>query len=107
MSGRPRWATRLSTLGTTVCLAAGLAAQAPASADYCRVHSDGTEVLATRPAPDEAPIDDVNWFARPVPNPEGRWIVGFATHDQNYLYDLTRGRRVKIPDSSSVVRPGS
>jgi hypothetical protein len=26
--------------------------------------SDGTEVLASRPAPHEAPIDDVNWFAR-------------------------------------------
>ena len=40
---------------------------------------------------------------RPVPNPEGRWIVGFASHDQNYLYDLTRGRRVKIPDKSDAV----
>ncbi|MCC7180938.1 MAG: hypothetical protein IT177_21335 [Acidobacteria bacterium] len=95
--------TPLSTLVTAVSMAAGLAAQAPASPDYCRVQSDGTEVLATRPAPGEAPIDDVNWFARPVPNPDGRWIVGFATHDQNYLYDLTRGRRVKIPDKSDAV----
>jgi hypothetical protein len=48
-------------------------------------------------------VDDVNWFARPVPNPDGRYIVGFASHDQNYLYDLTRGRRVKIPDKSDAV----
>ena len=45
----------------------------------------------------------MNWFARPVPNPEGRWIVAFASHDQNYLYDLSRGRRVKVPDKSDAV----
>ena len=29
--------------------------------------------------------------------------MAFASHDQNYLYDLTRGRRVKIPDKSDAV----
>jgi hypothetical protein len=92
MSARKAKRMPFAVVGLSVALTAGLVAQAPQPADYCRVHSDGTEVLATRPGPDEAPIDDVNWFARPVPNPDGRWIVGFATHDQNYLYDLTRGR---------------
>jgi hypothetical protein len=71
--------------------------------DYCRVSSEGTKVLVQRPSADEPAVDDVNWFARPVPNPEGRWIVGFASHDQNYLYDLTRGRRIRIPDRSDAV----
>ena len=70
---------------------------------YCRVATPGTEVVVQRPESTEDPIDDVNWFARPVPNPEGRYIVGFASHDQNYLYDLTNGRRVKIPDKSDAV----
>jgi hypothetical protein len=78
--------------------------QAPPSSDEaCRVSTLGTAVLSSRPAPDEALIDDVNWFARPVPNADGRWIVGFASHDQNYLYDLTRGRRVRMPDRSDAV----
>ena len=80
-----------------------MAAAAPADGDYCRVESRGTRVLVERPAENEPPVDDVNWFARPVPNPSGRWIVGFASHDQNYLYDLTRGRRVRIPDRSDAV----
>ena len=75
----------------------------PPSDDACRVSTLGTAVLSSRPAPDEAPIDDVNWFARPVPTADGRWIVGFASHDQNYLYDLTRGRRVRMPDRSDAV----
>jgi len=103
MSARKAKRMPFAVVGLSVALTAGLVAQTPPAADYCRVHADGTEVLASRPAPDEAPIDDVNWFARPVPNPDGRWIVGFATHDQNYLYDLTRGRRVKIPDKSDAV----
>ncbi len=82
---------------------AGWSIEAPADADYCRVDSRGTRVLVERPADDEPAVDDVNWFARPVPNPDGRWIVGFASHDQNYLYDLTRGRRIRIPDRSDAV----
>jgi hypothetical protein len=70
---------------------------------YCRVATPGTELVVERPSSSEDPVDDVNWFARPVPNPAGRHIVGFASHDQNYLYDLTRGRRVKIPDKSDAV----
>jgi hypothetical protein len=84
-------------------LLAGITVESPADADYCRVESRGTRVLVERPAEDEPFVDDVNWFARPVPNPAGRWIVGFASHDQNYLYDLSRGRRIRIPDRSDAV----
>lgn len=82
---------------------AGANAQNIPTPSFCRVATPGTEVVAERPTSSEAPVDDVNWFARPVPNPEGRYIVGFASHDQNYLYDLTRGRRVKMPDKSDAV----
>lgn len=100
---RGRLGAPLLALGLLVVTAAGVDGRQHQSADYCRVETPGTSVVASRPAPDEAPIDDVNWFARPVPNPDGRWIVGFASHDQNYLYDLTRGRRVKMPDKSDAV----
>ena len=93
----------LAAAAMAAAFAATLSAQASHQADFCRVESKGTAVLADRPAADEAPIDDVNWFARPVPNPGGRWIVAFASHDQNYLYDLSRGRRVKVPDKSDAV----
>jgi hypothetical protein len=78
-------------------------APSPPDVDYCAVETQGTRVLVQRPAEDEPVVDDVNWFARPLPNLEGRWIVGFASHDQNYLYDLTRGRRIRIPDRSDAV----
>ena len=81
-----------------------LVAQAPAgSAPYCAVQSAGTKVEMVRPQPSDPPIDDVNWFARPVPNPQRHWIVGFASHNLNYLYDLTSGARVRIPDKSDAV----
>src|SRR5262245_11331914 len=70
---------------------------------YCRVATPGIELVTERPSSSESPVDDVNWFARPVPNPDGRYIVGFASHDQNYLYDLSRGRRISIPDKSDAV----
>jgi len=91
--------TAMVAAAMAMTLTATLSGQAPHEPDFCRVDTRGTEVLASRPAEGEAPVDDVNWFARPVPNPAGRWIVGFASHDQNYLYDLTRGRRVKMPTS--------
>ncbi|MDG2377175.1 MAG: hypothetical protein P8M18_12590, partial [Woeseiaceae bacterium] len=59
--------------------------------------------LLVRPRPGKAPIDDINWFARPVPNPDGHWMVAYAMHDLNYLYDLTTGRRIRIPDKSDAV----
>ena len=81
-----------------------LLAQAPAgTAPYCAVQSAGTKVEMVRPQPGDPPIDDVNWFARPVPNPQRHWIVGFASHNLNYLYDLTSGARVRIPDKSDAV----
>lgn len=97
MSSIPR-ATPLIVSALTVSVGAQ---NVPTSA-YCRVATPGTEIVVERPTSSEEPIDDVNWFARPVPV-AGRHIVGFASHDQNYLYDLTNGRRVKIPDKSDAV----
>lgn len=79
------------------------AAQGTATPAYCRVATAGTQIVTERPSASEPAIDDVNWFARPVPTMDRRLVVGFASHDQNYLYDLTRGRRVKIPDKSDAV----
>lgn len=72
-------------------------------APYCAVESPGTRVLASRPSASEAAVDDVNWFARPVPNAGGDWIVAFASHNENFLYNLTRATRVRIPDRSDAV----
>jgi hypothetical protein len=103
---------RLWACGTaTAVLLAGFGAYAeqsdrrtkgavPPGEDYCTIQ-DRAEMI--RPAANEPVIDDVNWFARPVPNPQGHWIVGFASHNENYLYDLTTGRRVRIPDRSDAV----
>lgn len=77
-----------------------LAAQDP---DYCALPETALEVLATRPGEDRPPVDDVNWFARPVPHAGDDWIIGFASHDQNYMYNLTTDRRVRIPDRSDAV----
>lgn len=71
--------------------------------DYCTIDSSQGGMRMVRPAAGEALIDDVNWFARPVPNPQGHWIVAYASHNENYLYDLTDGRRVRIPDKSDAV----
>jgi len=71
--------------------------------DYCAIETAGSRVELIRPGPDEPEIDDVNWFARPLPNERGDWIVGFASHNQNYLYNLSSGRRIKIPDRSDAV----
>ena len=73
--------------------------------DVCAIESAGTRVEIVRPdeAAGDSPIDDVNWFARPVPNADDHWIVAFASGNQNYLYDLTSGARIKIPDRSDAV----
>jgi hypothetical protein len=73
------------------------------SPDYCAVPEFALEVLAERPGPEARPIDDVNWFARPVPHDGDDWIIAFASHDQNYIYNLTTDRRVQIPDRSDAV----
>lgn len=74
-----------------------------ARADYCAVVTTGSRVEVSRPAAGEPPIDDVNWFARPVPNPRGERIIAFASHNRNYLYNLTTGARVRVPDRSDGV----
>ena len=70
---------------------------------FCAIDTPGARVLVSRPAAGEPPLDDVNWFARPVPNPRGDRIVAVASHDLNYLYNLTTGRRIRIPDKSDAV----
>lgn len=70
---------------------------------FCAIDSRGANVLVSRPAAGDPPLDDVNWFARPVPNPRGERIVAVASHDLNYLYNLTTGRRIRIPDKSDAV----
>ncbi len=74
-----------------------------AAPDYCELPAISAEVLETRPSAAEPPIDDVNWFARPVPHAGDDRIVAFASHDQNYLYNLTTGARVRVPDRSDAV----
>ena len=73
------------------------------SEDYCSIPEMALDVLADRPGPNAPPIDDVNWFARPVPHPGDEWIIAFASHDQNYIYNLTTDERVEIPDRSDAV----
>ena len=90
-------------LGVTVAAQSSAALENAADAPYCAVETAGVHVELTRPGPDDPPVDDVNWFARPVPNPQGHRIVGYASHDLNYLYDLTTGRQVRIPDRSDAV----
>ena len=57
-----------------------------------------------RPQPSEAsaPLDDVNWFARPVPNPQRHWIVALR-QPQPELPLRPHVRRAR-PDSRQVGR---
>lgn len=71
--------------------------------DYCAIDGIGAEVIVQAPRPGSAPVDDVNWFARPVVHSGDDLIVAFASHDQNYIYNLTTDSRVKIPDRSDAV----
>jgi len=84
-------------------LASRIPAFVSANEDYCAISEPELSVLADRPGPDAPPIDDVNWFARPVLHDGDDWIVAFASHDQNYLYNLTTDRRIEIPDRSDAV----
>jgi len=93
----------LSTVAALACIAAAPVSIAQEDVpEYCDIES-AHDTLLVRPNGTETPIDDINWFARPVPNPMGHWMVGYAMHDQNYLYDLTTGKRVMIPDKSDAV----
>ncbi|MGI9262034.1 MAG: hypothetical protein ACR2QR_08360, partial [Woeseiaceae bacterium] len=70
---------------------------------YCEIEPPQNVSLLVRPAANEPPITDINWFARPVPNPDNDWIIGYAMYNENYLYNLTTGDRVRIPDKSDAV----
>jgi hypothetical protein len=95
--------TRLTAVTlATLAVAAPLAAPGDLP-PYCAVDTPGPGLDIVRPAPGDPPLDDVNWFARPVPNAAGRRLVAVASHDLNYLYDLTKGTRVRIPDKSDAV----
>ena len=84
-------------------LVARMAAAPGDPPSYCAVDTPGSRVAVVRPADGEPALDDVNWFARPVPNAKGEWIVAVASHNLNYLYNLTTGVRVRIPDKSDAV----
>jgi hypothetical protein len=73
------------------------------SSDYCSLPRFESDVLAHVPGAASPPVDDVNWFARPIPHDGDDWIIAFASHDQNYLYNLSTDRRIKIPDRSDAV----
>lgn len=85
-----------------VLVAQGLAAPGDVL-PYCAVDTAGRSVEVVRPGPGDPVLDDVNWFARPVPNTAGHRIVAVASHNLNYLYDLSTGARVRIPDTSDAV----
>jgi len=93
-----------SVIAGLLTLHAGGSVGEPIAKPYCDVENSGS-VLLTRPQADESMsyINDVNWFARPVPNPNNDYVVAFASHNQNYLYNLSRGMRVAIPDTSDAV----
>lgn len=73
------------------------------SSDYGVLSPISAEVVTVRPGMGEPTIDDVNWFARPVMHEGADRIVAFASQNENYLYNLTRGVRVRIPDRSDAV----
>jgi hypothetical protein len=71
--------------------------------DYCELPDLSSDLIAVRPAAGDDPIDDVNWFARPVAHDGPDRLLAFASHDQNYLYNITTGVRIQIPDRSDAV----
>lgn len=99
--------TLLALVPAVVVAASGAPMGAtPAPGDppaFCAIDTPGAKVEVVRPAAGDPPLDDVNWFARPVPNPRGDRVVAVASHDLNYLYNLTTGRRIRIPDKSDAV----
>lgn len=80
-----------------------LAALFEGTGDYCALPPMGVEVLASAPTSEATAVDDVNWFARPVLHDGSDFIIAFASHDQNYLYNLSTDERVQIPDRSDAV----
>lgn len=71
--------------------------------DYCELPELSSDLIIVRPGDGEVPIDDVNWFARPVAHDGSDRLLAFASHDQNYLYNITTGVRTQIPDRSDAV----
>lgn len=93
----------LTSASLVVALIARTAAAPGDVPPYCAVDTAGRVVEVVRPGPGDPALDDVNWFARPVPNAAGHRIVAVASHNLNYLYDLTSGARIRIPDTSDAV----
>lgn len=93
------------SLALVLSLLAGSAASSAGGEPvaYCEVEPGSGDALMVRPGAGEPPITDINWFARPVPNPAGDWIIAYAMHDKNYMYNLTNGARIRIPDKSDAV----
>ncbi len=100
--GRRAHVPMRTTVAFVVALVARVAAAPGDPPPYCTV-GPRAQVAVVRPAGGEPPLDDVNWFARPVANAKGEWIVAVASHNLNYLYNLTTGRRIRIPDKSDAV----
>ena len=94
--------SKLTAWAVVLCGASVLAAPGDPP-PYCTVATPGASIEVVRPGPGDPALDDVNWFARPVPNPKGHRIVAVASHNLNYLYDLTTGARVRMPDKSDAV----
>ena len=94
--------SKLTAWAVMLCGASVLAAPGDPP-PYCTVATPGASIEVVRPGPGDPALDDVNWFARPIPNPQGHRIVAVASHNLNYLYDLTTGRRVRMPDKSDAV----
>jgi hypothetical protein len=68
------------------------------SADYCAPSTTVVPALHDRPGPGEDPVDDVNWFARPVPHAGNERIVAFASHGvARPGRDRTLGRPPRAP----------
>jgi hypothetical protein len=74
-----------------------------ATPPYCLVEKDGAQVEMVRPHDTEAKLTSVNWLAQPVPDAKGHRVVGVTSLGKNQLYDLTAGKRLRIPGKSDAV----
>ncbi len=94
----------LSALLSQLVINTNLNAHEALHAEYCDI-TPADNVMIKRPQADDQVkfIDDINWFSRPVRNPQNDYIVTYASHNQNYLFNLSKGTRAAIPDRSDAV----